>query len=733
MRRGLSISFFVLLALIPVVWAADTKGPADLQSKMTEINNQVARLQQDVGQLEQNYTKEVDERDRLMLRRSFVEGREFFFELHDYSGACEVFYGIVNHPLAKTLPNYIQAVYYLAESLFQSKYYAEAKSQFETIYRVGKSEYYGISLIRLIEIAVNQRNYSEAERLYAVMLSQFPEEEDGSLGRYIIGKSYYRRGETAKAVEIFDSIPETGNYYATAQYFTGVLFVKQKNYKEAVNRFRRMKKSLTFNQVNQKKLSALANLALGRIYYELNDFPQAMANYMAVPGEDSEYPEALYESIWVFITRNDYLLKAIEDERTNYEDILFQFAEFQDRLASEEDQASLTAMMGETDKLQGDLDSMKTTFNEIDTSLARLQEEALASFNKMIKAAPNHALIPEAELLVGNLYAQVEDFKAAEEWYTQIKRKYENYYASIQAVAKNLTSADQIALLNEGSKMATGEPLNPMALRGLPPEVAYWLANDPDMAKIFAFYRAVQKERENLDKMNQLVYEIESKIAAMERGGEYPVLREARRQSDEYKSAIQTLQVNILNVKNQAAGEGAGQAELMSKAGAMEQALFALREQLVSLDSKMDVKKSERMAVYRQELATLRTPLANYQPAVDSLMARVGNATAMLAAQEMDQIERQVRDYAQRADLGIIDVAWRATRGSSREIKKYQQQMEEDLRKLRKQEKPEPAGATPPSGQQPSPTPQPPSQPPAAPEPKKEEPPPAPTGGGEGK
>jgi len=683
----LRLRYFALL-IVAVMLAA---GPAfakddPLEQRYAQAQAKIAALKAGVDDLVVNYADEIDERERLMLRRRFVEGREFFYELHDYRGAAEVFYSIVNHPLAATLPSADAATFYLAESLFHGGYLPEAKLYYQKLLAKGPGDYYAMSLIRQIEIAVARRNYSEAERYYAVLLSQLPAEEDGSLGRYIIGKSYYLRGEAAKAVEIFDSVPETGSYYATAQYYAAVIFLKQNNYREAVNRLRKLNKVLKEDVANKERLFSLTHLALARIYYEMNDFPQAMANYRAVDEGDQSHPDALYESIWVFITRNDYLLKAIEDERSNYEGLLFEHAQFQETVEFQKDTDSVAAVAEQTDALRTDLDEMSVTFDEIDASLTQLQEEAVTSFNKLVIAAPNSPLIPEAELLVGNIYSQAEEYEKAEQWFTKLRKKYEDYYASIANARPRYTDADYVRVVADASDALTdGTPLSRRALKGVPEEAAYWLAADKQVRQIFSLYTMVNRERLNVRKMRELIQEIEAKLREMEMGIEFPFLREANRRYLEYQAGIQTLQVDLMTVRNDAAKleDEQRRDEITAAVANSEGQLAALQGRLVGLDGKIEQKKRERLSYYRAQLAQLRQPIDGYSRSVTGLMSSTGGVLAQVAAAEMADLERQVFDYAKQADLGIVDVEYRATLGSTREIKKLQHEMEKELRELR--------------------------------------------------
>lgn len=691
---------WVVIAVIALAGTAVAKDKP-LRDQYEQFNTRVETLRTDVDKMLGNLTHEIDERDRLMLRRRFVEGREFFYELHDYRGATEVFYSIVNHPLAGTLPNEVEAMFYLAESLFRSGFLREAEMQYQQVMVKGAgTEFYPTSLIRRIEIAVEVGNYTQAESLYAVMLSQLPAGEDGSLGRYIIGKSYFTRGETAKAIEVFDSIPETGSYYATAQYYVAVILLKQKNYREAVNRLRSLKKVLKEDVANKQKLYALTHLALARIYYELNDFPQAMANYAAVPADTDDYPEALYESIWVFITRNDYLLKAVEDERSNFESLLFETAGFQETVEVQSDQETLTPIAEETAVLQGELDAMSGMFEEIDGGLARLQEEAIASFNKLVEAAPKNSVVPRAELLVGNIYSQVEEYQKAEDWFNQLKRKYADFHASVSAARPRMDSGAMIELVQDAStSFEDGSPLTSLTLRGMPEEVAYWLVADKDVQQTFALYDAVNYERANVNKMRELVGEIERDLRDLETGVEVPFLRETARLQRQYLADIQSLQVEIVNLRNAASAstDDEMRAEIATKSSGYEATLSNLQSRLVSVEPEIEAKKRERLDHYRQQLVALQQPISDFDRAVESLRGQTGNVLAQVAAAELAGIETQIAEYAQQADLGIIDVAYRTTRGSSREMRKLQHEMEKELRELRRQQREiAPEGDTPP-------------------------------------
>lgn len=712
MRRSIVFVLALLFALSAQPAAASKKDEKDLSKRLAQTNAVVERLANETADLELNYAWEIDERDRLMLRRRFVEGREFYYELGDYRGAAEIFYSIINHPLAETLPNHTQAIFYLAESLFQSKYYPAARGQYERIVNLGASDFYVMSMTRLIEMAVQNSDWAEADRLYSILIANSDKEEDGSLGRYIMGKGYGQREEYAKAIEVFDSIPETGAYYATAQYYGAVLLLKQNNYREAVNRLRRLKKYLKEDVPNRDKLFALTHLALGRIYYEMNDFPQAMANYYAVPPDSADYPDSLYESIWVFITRNDYLLETIEGQRRDYEEMMRNYVDFHDTLEFQRDRESVEPLLADADQLDAELAEMKQLFDEIDKSLIRLQEEAILSFDKFMKNAPNHPLLPEAELLVGNIYSQAEDFEKAEQWFLKLKAKYDDFYATIRTARANLSPESYIEMVTTASyALAEGAPANESGLQGIPADVAFWLAANKDVQQIFGLYDEVTKERESIMAMREIIGDIEAKLQEMDTGTEYPILREANRRRLAALDEIQAVQVDLLNYRNEvtepeeefdpnqteeekAAKEkkkeieskysGEFRGNVFAHLQNDEASLIDLQGRLMALGPQIDAKRDERLSYFREELANLRSPLEDYSQSVDSLMSTSGGTLVQISAEVLTNIESRTEEYAQKADLGVIDVAWRSTRGSAREIRKINQEMDDEIRRMRR-------------------------------------------------
>jgi tetratricopeptide (TPR) repeat protein len=80
----------------------------------------------------------------------------------------------------------------------------------------------------------------------------------------------------------------------------GVILALGGQHMQAIEAFQRVTR-LPVNTPEQQDIHELSQLALGRLYYETDQLPQAVAAYEAVPRESKYFDSALYEIAWVHI------------------------------------------------------------------------------------------------------------------------------------------------------------------------------------------------------------------------------------------------------------------------------------------------------------------------------------------------------------------------------------------------------------------------------------------------
>ncbi|MCL4233278.1 MAG: hypothetical protein KJ042_02035 [Deltaproteobacteria bacterium] len=692
MRRAF-ITLTVLSLVLATASASWSKSDAEkqIENEVDDIEKRVNQLDAQVDDLTANFAREAFERDKLMLQRRFVAGRDFHFLIRDYIGAAEIFQAIVTHPTAQQLAIYTDAHFYLAESLFNAGYHNESEKRFLEIRSQGpKNKFYGMALARLIQVSIVNNRLAQAQNYYSELLSSLPAATDGSLGRYVYGKALYLRGDRGQATQILEDIPEGADYHPMAQYLLAALAVRDKKYEEATGRLRRLKAALDEPTTpEQEEVRTQTNLALGRLNYEQNDFPQAVSAYTTVKPGDPQFGEAAYESLWVLLTRNDLLLLKIRDETVDFDGLSRDFDAYSDVLDRAAEANDTVALDAGVAKIETDLAEMRDMFAKIDERLTSLQDEAVGRYSDIVANAPKSPHVPEAALLVGNIYAQAENFDAAKKAFTEVQAKYGNYYNQLASARSRLEDPSTLAGMVE--RGASGDDVGAGAVpAGVPEEVAYWLAADHKVRETFRVYDYALRERRNMREIQDLIGQVELEMRKLEQDPTFPIFKDSYRKSLVLQSDSTQLQARIQT----AMGNASITPEMSARLTALLPTCTQANLRLDQAQQKMSAQKQQALAEYRQTFRTLESTVTSYPDAVDSVYAEATTALGETARAELDNIENRLIGFARKAEVGIVDADYRATESSSKKIKQLQKQMEEELRQFKRQYRPAPTATT---------------------------------------
>ncbi|MCZ7585312.1 MAG: hypothetical protein M5R36_19350 [Deltaproteobacteria bacterium] len=576
-----------------------------------------------------------------------------------------------------------EARYYLAESLYQTGYAEDARREFRIIRAIGpSSEYFAFSLVRMIQLALRRGEFDAAESLYSELLAQMPPGYDGSLGRYIYGRALIERGDGEKGAGILESVSEDGDYFGMAQYFLAVQDVRAKDYHRAINRLRRIKSLVGEFTPKSEEVLEQTELSLGRLHYEIDDFPRAVASYTAVDPKSKHFADAMYESLWVLLTRNDYMILKIHDEQLDFDHMSNEFGDFTETFEVIRSSEGADAMTGEVTDLNETMADMRAMFAKIDEHLANLQKEAIGNYDQLVENAPNSSRVPEAGLLLGNIYTQAEDFQNAKDVFRRMQSKYTDYYNRLTAGYPRLHD-DSAMMAMVGAGLAEtdayeGRDIPASLPANMPEEVAYWLAEDKKVRELFAIYEESLAKRRDLDEMLRLIDECERELRALENSA-FPILKETRRRSLELIQRSETLRTRI-GAATTHPDIGESQSEKIS---AYLPILAGDEAKLLALQSTLEQKKNQTLAAYRQTYRELSQPVAAYQPSVDQVYAEAANAAARQAREEMGSIQNKLLGFVQKSRAGIVDAEYREAETAARDIKDIQKEMNEELRRFR--------------------------------------------------
>ncbi|MCX7944656.1 MAG: tetratricopeptide repeat protein, partial [Deltaproteobacteria bacterium] len=261
-----------------------------ITSKLDEYERRIFSLEQTMNFIiKENIIPEEMALDIERFSKRLARAETLFY-LQDYQSASVLVYDLVEEPSNEKEPQYWDAVHLLAESLFRIKNYYGAKNYFSKLINKGDKKYFYTALERVIQISSLTSNYEGLEKYFSIV-KQLPNSAMTSGIYFTLGKTLYKRGDLTRASEIFNLIDKNSEYFLNSRFYLGVIEVKKKNYDKALGIFKSIL-SVEPQTPEHRDLKEQAILAIGRIYYELGKYPEALDAYQGIP-KDSIHFEAV--------------------------------------------------------------------------------------------------------------------------------------------------------------------------------------------------------------------------------------------------------------------------------------------------------------------------------------------------------------------------------------------------------------------------------------------------------
>ena len=296
------------LATSAPAWSAADNGTAAANAKLLTVEESLTESEANLALVENEYVQKKDETDEQMRADRFAKGSAAFTD-GDYAGASILFYDLMGIPAFRNDPNYDEALYALAESLFQQSNYLGARTYFRDLLNLRKS-HYKQALARYLDISGKLNDFSEIAQY--VDAARGP---DGTLPpdvAYVYGKWLFRRNDlplatraTQAATALNTVVSTTSEQRLQSMYLLGVLQVQQGNLDEGGEIFAKIVKEPARDK-REQAVQELSHLARGRMFYEEGKFSQAIDAYQEVDRDSDNFIPALYEIAWVFVKQGDY-------------------------------------------------------------------------------------------------------------------------------------------------------------------------------------------------------------------------------------------------------------------------------------------------------------------------------------------------------------------------------------------------------------------------------------------
>ena len=260
---------------------------AGVSARLDAISSDLARLEQGTLEAEMVSAKFSPE-ERL------GDGR-VAHELGQYDRASYLFLDVISRTSPTNFPGYREALYLLADSLYQQRNYVGARNYLKELKELGPGQYYQESLGKLLEVSYATNNYEGIEGIY----SEIGTSDKPALS-YLRGKTLYSQGRFEEARQAFEQAAQNGEFTYKGTYYAGVSLVEQEKYDAAIERFQKIASRVP-ERVDDYRIYNLAHMALGRIAYEQEKYAESLNYYALVDRESRSFISAMYESAWANI------------------------------------------------------------------------------------------------------------------------------------------------------------------------------------------------------------------------------------------------------------------------------------------------------------------------------------------------------------------------------------------------------------------------------------------------
>jgi tetratricopeptide (TPR) repeat protein len=299
---------------------------ADSESSATAAQGEIQSADRESGSVQA--AVQGAKRQLLTVEERLANG-EILYRTKDYARAGDVLSEIIEG--FPNTPSYPDAMWFRGETYYESKEYLSARRDYRQLVDRGSearfAPYFGKSLARLVDVSIRLGDVASLDEVFQKLQQIPPAQVDAGI-HYARGKALYFRKDYATASQDFSAIPNGTPYTHQARYFQGLVAMKAarpmtqpappagvninpadikvapNNYKPAIDVFR-IVTELSPDTPEHRQVIDLAWMAIGRLFYEMEQFQQASEAYSKVGRDSAEFGTMLYELAWVYVRLGD--------------------------------------------------------------------------------------------------------------------------------------------------------------------------------------------------------------------------------------------------------------------------------------------------------------------------------------------------------------------------------------------------------------------------------------------
>jgi tetratricopeptide (TPR) repeat protein len=247
---------------------------------------------------------------------------ELLFRMKDYNRAS-----VVLSEILEEFPNttsYPDALWLRGETYYAQRDYLAARRDYRELVDHGAEPryqtYFGKALARLVDVSLRLNDPPESLGPIFEKFNQVPPAQVDAALMYAKGKGHYRQGSWNDAIASFSQVGNNTDYAHQARYFQGLVAMKiaragagsdtsaktptHVDYKPAILAFK-VVTDLPPDTPEHRHVIDLAWMAIGRLFYEMEQYQQASEAYSKVARDSPEFDTMLYELAWVYVRLGD--------------------------------------------------------------------------------------------------------------------------------------------------------------------------------------------------------------------------------------------------------------------------------------------------------------------------------------------------------------------------------------------------------------------------------------------
>jgi len=253
-----------------------------------------------------------------------IADADIYLQLHDYLRASIVLTDVVEHHADH--PAIADARIMLADALFEAGDFFGARVRYRDILdRAADPAHHRFAeraLGRVVEIALRTRSFEGIERYFDRFGSDEASEAAAATtyfrAKYVFGQAVPEaviesgrvgperidENRLGEALRLFGQVAPGTAYAPQASYYVGVVHILRGDVARALAAFRAAT-SVPTSTVEQRRVSDLSWLAVGRVFHALHQYSEALEAYHHVPRTSVFFPRALFESAYVQVANDD--------------------------------------------------------------------------------------------------------------------------------------------------------------------------------------------------------------------------------------------------------------------------------------------------------------------------------------------------------------------------------------------------------------------------------------------